>query len=87
MTELIEGPDFFDYIKRNSITERMLKDLIIDVCCGLKYSHELGIAHRDIKLENVMIGTKIFTDSQGFIQKKLTPKLIDYGLSIVLTPG
>jgi len=35
VTELIEGPDFFDYIKRNSITERMLKDLIIDVCCGL----------------------------------------------------
>jgi serine/threonine protein kinase len=35
VTELIDGTDFFDYIKRKNLSERMLKDLLIEVCCGL----------------------------------------------------
>ena len=35
VTEFIDGPDFYDYIKRVSLSERMLKDIISEVCCGL----------------------------------------------------
>ena len=35
VTELIDGPDFFDYIKQTSVSERMLKDIISELSCGL----------------------------------------------------
>lgn len=48
---------------------------------GLRYIHNLGVVHRDLKLENIMIGIG------GDESKTITPKLIDFGLSIVLCPG
>ncbi len=45
---------------------------------GLSYLHNLGVVHRDIKLENIMIGLG---------NHLISPKLIDFGLSIVLCPG
>lgn len=35
VTELIEGPDLFDYIKKVKVTERMLVDIMRDIFCGL----------------------------------------------------
>jgi serine/threonine protein kinase len=46
---------------------------------GVDYLHSIGIAHRDIKLENIMI-TK---DERG----RPLPKLIDFGLSTILLKG
>jgi serine/threonine protein kinase len=39
---------------------------------AIGYLHEKGIAHRDLKLENVLV------DSSGYI------KIIDYGLAKML---
>jgi serine/threonine protein kinase len=49
---------------------------------ALGYLHNLGVVHRDIKLENIMVGLNGQT-SEG---QKVTPKLIDFGFSIVLCP-
>ena len=33
--------------------EEMALEVFKDVCCALKHCHELGVAHRDVKQENV----------------------------------
>jgi Protein kinase domain len=65
ITELVDGPDLFDYIKRVEVNERALKDIMSDLCSGLAYCHELGIVHRDIKLENIMIGLTQIPSADG----------------------
>jgi serine/threonine protein kinase len=43
--------------------------LAIDIASGLAHLHRCGFAHRDLKLENILI------DSDGYL------KIIDYGLA------
>lgn len=38
------------------ITEATLKTIAISILRGLKVIHSSGYAHRDIKIENVLIG-------------------------------
>ena len=49
------------------------------ILSGVEYLQSLGIVHRDIKLENIMIAK----DSDGLP----LPKLIDFGLSTILIRG
>lgn len=65
VTELIEGREFFDYIKTVAVSERILRDIMNDLFCGLLYTHELGVVHRDIKLENIMISIETQIDKNG----------------------
>jgi len=51
---------------------------------GLRYLHEvLGVVHRDIKLENIMMSSDSMS---AFLMGNATPKFIDFGLSKVLLP-
>ena len=54
-----------------------------DMLSALSYAHDLGIVHRDLKLENIMLEIKAGVDPRQ--PKVIIPKLIDFGLSIVLT--
>ena len=45
---------------------------------GIKQLHYYGIIHRDLKLENVLMD---YEDNEHF-----TTKIIDFGLSQVITP-
>lgn len=56
---------------------------MVGVFKGLRYLHSIGVAHRDIKLENIMIATEI--DENG--KSMNVPKFIDFGLSKVLLKG
>jgi serine/threonine protein kinase len=49
---------------------------------GLGYLHEIGIVHRDLKLDNIMM-TLAANDS---LIENGTPKIIDFGLATVLMP-
>ena len=46
------------------------------------YLHEIGIVHRDIKLENIMMNVPTLETSVEYA----IPKLIDFGLATVLMP-
>jgi serine/threonine protein kinase len=70
VTELCPGGNLLSYLKkRRVLNEHQAKFVFKQIIEGISYLHSLGIVHRDVKLENVLL------DSQGTI------KLIDFGVS------
>jgi len=67
------------YRKLNS--ERSFKKIIRKLLYSIKLLHDLGIVHRDLKLENIMLQTK--DENQNTIGDI---RIIDFGLSIDFDP-
>ena len=55
-----------------------MKELTYQLVLGLKYLHNYGIVHRDLKLENIMM-----TDTS----EQSVPKLVDFGLAKMIGPN
>ena len=71
--EYCEGGELFDYIvKKQHLTERQACVFFQEIIDSLEYLHSLNIVHRDIKPENLLLDK---------INKKLSLKLIDFGIS------
>ncbi|NIL96985.1 MAG: protein kinase, partial [Planctomycetales bacterium] len=68
--EFVEGRNLREFVekRRQCEPEESLR-LIMDVVSGLDYAFQRGIAHRDIKLSNILVS------SRG------TAKLVDFGLA------
>jgi serine/threonine protein kinase len=60
VTEKINGCDFFDIVYEDTIdiNNDILKKFIYNLLNGLNIMHQHDIAHRDIKLENIMYDVK-----------------------------
>lgn len=71
--ELAENYELFDYIYyiRSGFTEKHAAEIFFKILSGMKILHSRGIAHCDIKPENVLIG------------KNFDIKLIDFGYSSI----
>ena len=68
----------FKYLKGISIrkvSEDVARIIFKQIANAVAYLHSKNIAHRDIKLENILIG------------KNKQIKLIDFGFSILTKPG
>lgn len=61
------------YMTRNQLSLTDLNKLFIDILQGLKYLHQEGIIHRDIKPQNILLGR----DKQN----RLIAKIADFGIS------
>lgn len=65
-----ENGDLLDYIKaRGPIVEHQAKVWCFQMVKGLRYLHKQGIAHRDLKCENILIS------------KRMNIKIADFGFA------
>jgi len=75
--ELATGGELFDLLMDfGRLSEREARPYIRSIVDGLAYMHGLGVVHRDIKLENVMLC--------GEDELRDCVKLIDFGLATCL---
>jgi serine/threonine-protein kinase len=72
--EFLEGEDLARYLEREGrLLAREAVDIVVPLIAGLAELHRLGIAHRDVKPENVFLAY----DAHG----NIVVKLIDFGVS------
>ncbi|MEJ1286251.1 hypothetical protein NN561_017257 [Cricetulus griseus] len=70
------GGDLVSYTGRmGSLQEEQAQHIFTQLVCAVHYCHDNGIAHRDIKLDNILL------DAKG------NNKLCDFGLATRVTPG
>ncbi|MEM8929989.1 MAG: protein kinase [Acidobacteriota bacterium] len=67
--EYVDGPTLADWLDRDSRPLHRILEIALDVIRGLRYAHDQGIVHRDLKTENVMLS------SLG------QAKILDFGLA------
>jgi serine/threonine protein kinase len=72
--EFLEGEDLLRHLGRaGRLDARAAADALLPVAAGLCAVHRLGIVHRDVKPENILLAR----DAHG----GMVPKLIDFGVS------
>ena len=69
VTEFVDGGTLRDWIKSESRSWRQIVELLVGVADGLASAHAIGIIHRDIKPDNILVA------SNGYA------KLADFGLA------
>ena len=70
--QLIEGETLASAIARGPLAEERAREILAAIASALAAAHARGIVHRDVKCENILLGT------QGTI------KLADFGLARLL---
>ena len=71
--ELCAGGDLLNYVrKRRKLKEEYAKKIFKQIIDGLQYIHSKFVAHRDIKLDNLLL------DEHGLV------KICDFGVSKIL---
>ncbi|KAI0842908.1 Pkinase-domain-containing protein [Hypoxylon sp. FL0890] len=72
--ELAPEGELFNYIvMKQKLTEAETRKLFIQLFQGIKYLHDRGIVHRDVKPENILL-----------VDKDLNVKLADFGLAKII---
>ena len=77
MTEYFPGEELYNYlVNRGPLSENTAKDFFFNLLETLNYMHGMGVIHRDIKAENIIV--------TGTENRKIKFKLIDFGFSRIL---
>jgi len=79
--EHIEGKSLYEYVKEKNCAYRYLpesevREIIMQLLKGVAFMHEKGIAHRDLKLDNILVVEKKMDSS------KFKIKIIDFGFCV-----
>ena len=77
--EFCGSGDLFEYLdeRRFNLSSERVRQIAFQLANAVSYLHEMGIMHRDIKLENV-----IMTDNT----ESAAVKLVDFGLAKIIGP-
>ncbi|EOA91847.1 uncharacterized protein SETTUDRAFT_85191 [Exserohilum turcica Et28A] len=74
VVDLMNGGDLRFHISRKTFTEDAVRFWIAELGCAVRYIHQQGIVHRDIKPDNVLL------DSEGHVH------LADFNVASDFTP-
>ncbi|BGP29768.1 hypothetical protein JCM10296v2_001514 [Rhodotorula toruloides] len=91
--EYCAGGELFDFIAdwHHEMTDGLAKRIFGELCSAVGWMHEIGLVHRDIKLENILLTCRPFPcpDSSSLLSSLPTPlvKLTDFGLSRFINPA
>jgi serine/threonine protein kinase len=78
ITELM-SKDLRMYLEENGPPSLPLAvDIMLQIAEGMKYLHERGVMHRDLKAENILINV---VENESYISPSVQVKLTDFGLS------
>jgi 5'-AMP-activated protein kinase catalytic alpha subunit len=70
VTEFATNGDLLKYMRENGLLkEKMTKKIAVQILRGLEYCHSKNILHRDVKLDNILLDSK------------MRVKLCDFGVS------
>ena len=69
---------------RKPFSEEIVQYLMRQIMSAFNYIHANGIMHRDIKLENILLNYETEEDKINLNIMKAKPKIIDFGLAIIL---
>jgi len=73
--EFVDGLPIDDYCDQHSLDTHARLNLFLQVCDAVSYAHQNLVVHRDLKPGNILV------TAAG------APKLLDFGISKVLSPG
>ena len=60
--EYAEGGDALHYVQSNgALPETQAKSWTKQIVSAVSYMHQLGVAHRDLKLENLLLSSDLTT--------------------------
>jgi len=69
------------YLKENvPLSLPLAVDIMLEIAEGMKYLHESGVMHRDLKADNVLINV---VENESYISPSVQVKLTDFGMSKV----
>jgi serine/threonine protein kinase len=78
ITELM-SKDLRMYLKENvPLSLPLAVDIMLQIAEGMKYLHESGVMHRDLKADNVLINV---VENESYISPSVQVKLTDFGMS------
>ena len=78
--EYCKGGDLIQYYKKKNfnISEQRISEIMHQLCLAIKYIHSYGVAHRDLKLDNILL----IEDNENS-----TIRLCDFGFSKIVGPS
>lgn len=86
--EHISGGELFDLVSNpelhSQLDEPLLRRIFGELCRAVAWMHAVGLVHRDIKLENIMLTRSVFADPSN---PSALVKLTDFGLSRFIDPA
>mmetsp|Transcript_13523 Transcript_13523/g.27644 ORF Transcript_13523/g.27644 Transcript_13523/m.27644 type:complete len:325 (-) Transcript_13523:1291-2265(-) len=78
--EYLGGGDLFERLQHVKMAESEVVDIGLQLLSALDYLHRHGVAHRDVKLENIVFATSPW-------DKKPVVKLVDFGFAQPFQPN